>query len=147
MTDPGINTDMITSHLDIFPTVVDLVFGVQLPRCGLGPGSSHDTKLCTEGTSLVPLIRNPKQPVKVAAYSVYTRDVPSPGDAETDELRAYEEQLSYTDVATSLSRGGGRHGGGGSAPLSILTAAAPHNTHRRVQGVVVAQRGGRLRAR
>ena len=82
VTDPGINTDMITSHLDIFPTVVDLVFGVQLPRCGLGPGSSHDTKLCTEGTSLVPLIRNPKQPVKVAAYSVYTRDVPSPGGVQ-----------------------------------------------------------------
>jgi hypothetical protein len=103
---------MITSHLDIFPTVVDLVFGVEMPRCGLGPGSSHETKLCTEGTSLVPLIRNPERPVKVAAYSVYTRDVPGASDAESDELRTEAlTELSYADVATSFS--GGRHGGGG----------------------------------
>ena len=110
VTDAGINTNMITSHLDIFPTVVDLVFGVEMPRCGQGPGSSHETKLCTEGTSLVPLIRNPERPVKVAAYSVYTRDVPGASDAEADELRSSAE-LSYADVATSFS--GGRHGGGG----------------------------------
>ena len=114
VTDGGINTNMITSHLDIFPTVVDLVFGLEMPQCGQGPGSSYHTNLCTEGTSLVPLIRHPERPVKVAAYSVYTRDVPGADDL-ADELRS-TEQLTYSDVATSFqdrwSGGGGQHGGG-----------------------------------
>ena len=75
-TDGGIETEQITSTVDIFPTVVDLVFGRTLPTCGkTASGSSHETQLCTEGTSLVPLIRNPHRAVKLAAYSVFSRDV------------------------------------------------------------------------
>ena len=41
-TDGGIETEQITSTVDIFPTVVDLVFGRTLPTCGkTASGSSH----------------------------------------------------------------------------------------------------------
>ena len=78
MTDGGIFTDQIVSTTDIFPTLVDLVFANEMPRCSSDelPADINSTVLCTEGNSLVPLISDPNTPVKVAAYSMFHRPIP-----------------------------------------------------------------------
>ena len=58
----------VSSTVDIFPTVVELALGARLPTC---PQQSAGVTLCTEGTSLVPLIKAPHAAVKLAAFSVY----------------------------------------------------------------------------
>ena len=47
---------------------VELALGARLPTC---PQQSAGVTLCTEGTSLVPLIKAPHAAVKLAAFSVY----------------------------------------------------------------------------
>ena len=78
LTDGGIFTDQIASTADVFPTLVDLVFANEMPRCSSDelPADMNSTVLCTEGNSLVPLILDPNTPVKVAAYSMFHRPIP-----------------------------------------------------------------------
>jgi len=70
LTDGGISTTQVTETVDIMPTIAELAMGFTVPSC---PKDSTATKLCTEGTSLVPLIKDPHTPVKKAALSVYNR--------------------------------------------------------------------------
>lgn len=61
----GQKTDALVEFVDIYPSLVELC-GLKLPE-GL------------EGTSFKPLLENPKQPWKKAAFSQYPRNVPAVG--------------------------------------------------------------------
>jgi iduronate 2-sulfatase len=56
-TDHGIITEELTEFVDLFPTLVD---AANLPSLQLCPKDSSKTKVCHEGSSLMPLIQNPK---------------------------------------------------------------------------------------
>ena len=81
LTDGGVRTYEFTETVDIFPTLVDFALGETMERC---PLDSQAVALCTEGTSLRPLIGAPTTAVKAAAFSVYSRPIPS-GIVEDDE--------------------------------------------------------------
>ncbi len=77
----GKKTDALVEFVDIYPTLVEL--------CGLSqPGG-------LEGTSFKPLIENPNQPWKKAAFSQYPRNAPGAGKVmghamRTDKFRLVE---------------------------------------------------------
>ena len=70
LTDEGVVTERLTEFVDLFPTLVEAADLGTMPLC---PNVSKDTDFCTEGTSLVPLMKNPKGPWKGAAFSQYPR--------------------------------------------------------------------------
>jgi len=72
LTDAGIVTSHYTEHVDLFPTLVEAAAGVKMETCPAGSASFH-VPLCTEGSSLVPLMRDPSRPVKSASFSQYPR--------------------------------------------------------------------------
>ena len=55
-TNAGIRTNKLVEFVDIFPTLVEAAGFPALDLCEV---DSHDTQLCTEGTSMTPLIKNP----------------------------------------------------------------------------------------
>ena len=59
-------------HVDLFPTLAEAAAGIKLQPCPKGD-ASFNVPLCTEGSSLVPLMKTPSKPVKVAAFSQYPR--------------------------------------------------------------------------
>mgnify|MGYP001817476935 CR=1 FL=1 len=61
LTQSGTTTEAMTELVDIYPTLAEL--------CGLEPPAGLD------GTSLVPVLKNPETDVKEAAYTVMTRTV------------------------------------------------------------------------
>lgn len=58
VTDHGIITDKLVELVDILPTLVDLAGLPHVPYCP-GDTSAREVSLCTEGTSLLPLLQNP----------------------------------------------------------------------------------------
>ncbi|KAL4232297.1 hypothetical protein ACF0H5_009868 [Mactra antiquata] len=70
MTDNGIVTEQLTEYVDLFPTLVEAAELEPMPLC---PENSSEIELCREGTSLIPLIKNPKGLWKDAAFSQYPR--------------------------------------------------------------------------
>ena len=50
-------TGKLVELVDLFPTLVEAAGFTPLETC---PENSHDVKLCTEGSSLMPLMANPK---------------------------------------------------------------------------------------
>ena len=62
------------------PTLASLAFGHTVPPCPLG-ASAFTTAECTEGVSLVPLMRDPTAAVKNASFSQFPR--PYSGAAAT----------------------------------------------------------------
>jgi len=75
LTDGGSMSHELTGLIDLFPTLVELVFGkevleTELPFC---PEESSDVETCREGFSLVPLLGNPSSKIHDAVYSVYGR--------------------------------------------------------------------------
>lgn len=86
----GVKTDALVELVDMYPTLADLC-GLALPR-GL------------EGTSIAPLLQNPKQPWKRAAFSVYVNKIPELGSGEcfgramrTDRYRFIEWSSPQSD--------------------------------------------------
>ena len=47
-------------QVDLFPTLTEAATGIILDPCPKGD-ASFDVPLCTEGSSLVPLMKNPQQ--------------------------------------------------------------------------------------
>uniref|UniRef100_A0A7S3C5C5 Sulfatase N-terminal domain-containing protein n=1 Tax=Haptolina ericina TaxID=156174 RepID=A0A7S3C5C5_9EUKA len=88
LTDKGITTSHPTEYLDLMPTLAEAAMGVIVPPCPRGVGASRKVKLCTHGTSLLPLISDPTTEVKLAAYSQYPRGYVKPGEKDhyLDEL-------------------------------------------------------------
>merc|ERR1712139_111355 len=79
LTDKGIVTEHFSEHVDLFPTLTEAAMGVQLDNCPSGD-ASFDVALCTEGSSLVPLMKDPSSPVKSASFSQYPRGYQKPGE-------------------------------------------------------------------
>ena len=72
-TDRGVDSLQIAETIDLYPTIIGAALGHAVPSC---PADSSNTKVCTHGTSLLPLISHPTKAVKTAAFSVYPRPVP-----------------------------------------------------------------------
>ena len=71
LTDKGIITEQLTEFVDLFPTLVDAAGLKPLELC---PEDATKTKLCREGTSLIPLMKDPKTPKwKNRVFSQYPR--------------------------------------------------------------------------
>ena len=87
LTNNGIPTRQLTEFVDLFPTLVDAAGLKSLTEC---PENSTGIELCTEGTSLMPLISQPKTPVKKAAFSQYTRGKYMGYTVRTDKYRYTE---------------------------------------------------------
>eukprot|EP01062_Namystynia_karyoxenos_P026724 TRINITY_DN2067_c0_g5_i1.p2 TRINITY_DN2067_c0_g5~~TRINITY_DN2067_c0_g5_i1.p2 ORF type:complete len:542 (+),score=187.98 TRINITY_DN2067_c0_g5_i1:81-1706(+) len=81
LTDAGVTTDRYTSHADVFPTLVEAALGSSLERCPDGDGS-FKVATCTEGYSLLPLMRNAATPAPNHAFSQYPRSTSHGGDAQ-----------------------------------------------------------------
>eukprot|EP01052_Picozoa_sp_SAG31_P012515 SAG31_NODE_734_length_12489_cov_6.922034_2_plen_143_part_00 len=67
-------SDMYTEHVDLLPTLAELALGVIVPACG-SASSSFQTKECTEGVSLVPLMSAPTVAVKLSSFSQFPRPI------------------------------------------------------------------------
>ena len=78
----GMATRMYSEHVDLFPTLAEAAAGVVLTPCPPGD-ASFAVALCTEGTSLVPLMTNPATPVKSASFSQYPRSYIHPSTNTT----------------------------------------------------------------
>ncbi|KAK2154748.1 hypothetical protein LSH36_258g00008 [Paralvinella palmiformis] len=66
VTDSGRVSSSIVESVDIFPTLVEAAGLDPIPRCAK---KSSRVMLCTQGTSLMPLLEGRDTPVKDAAYS------------------------------------------------------------------------------
>jgi iduronate 2-sulfatase len=92
-TDGGITTEALTEFVDLFPTLVD---AANLPPLELCPEDSDKTMLCREGSSLMPLIDDPKLPNwKNRVFSQCKRDGGYMGyTMRTDKYR-YTEWVQF----------------------------------------------------
>ena len=70
LTDRGIITEQLTEFVDLYPTLVEAAGLKPIPLC---PKDSSKIAACTEGVSLVPLMKDPKRLWKMAAFSQYPR--------------------------------------------------------------------------
>ena len=70
VTDNGMRSSALVELIDIFPTITELA-GLEVPpMCSEG---DKEQLTCVEGTSLTPLLKNPNQQWKKAAFSQYPR--------------------------------------------------------------------------
>ena len=91
-TDDGIITEALTEFVDLFPTLVD---AANLPSLELCPEDSDKTTLCREGSSLMPLIDNPKLPSwKNRSFSQYPREGSHMGYTMRTDKLLYPKLLS-----------------------------------------------------
>ena len=70
VTDEGMRTQALVELIDIFPSVTELA-GLNVPP--LCPEDNEKLLTCIEGSSVVPLLKNPHQQWKKAAFSQYPR--------------------------------------------------------------------------
>ena len=70
VTDGGKRTKALVELIDMFPTLTELA-GLSVPP--LCPADTKQPLVCVEGTSLVPLLKDPNQQVKKAVFSQYAR--------------------------------------------------------------------------
>ena len=81
VTDGGKTTSKLVEFVDIFPTLTQAAMGYRMTDCDAD--NSNDEILCTEGTSLVPLMRNPmRSDWKEAVFWQHPR-----GSALTDAIK------------------------------------------------------------
>ena len=74
----GRRIDALTEHVDIFPTLAELAGVPAVPRCPVDGGMTLAT--CSQGASLVPLMRGAAKSVRTASMSLW----PYPGVGRTD---------------------------------------------------------------
>ena len=91
-TDNGIVTEQLTEFVDLFPTLVDAVGLTSLKRC---PENSSSVDLCSEGTSMLPLIKSPRSPIKNASFSQYPRSEHGVKDVMGYSIRT--DTVRYTE--------------------------------------------------
>lgn len=96
VTDQGMRTKALVELIDIFPTLAELT-GVDVPP--LCPESGQSPLTCVEGSSVAPLLKNPDQEWKKAAFSQYPRPSAGfshiPGHPPFDK-EAGENVMGYT---------------------------------------------------
>ena len=98
VTDKGMRTNAIVELIDIFPTLTDLT-GLKTPP--LCPEGKHNLLTCVEGVSIAPLIDNPNQEWKKAAFSQYARPQYAglfkiPNEPPFDPKQDGEDVMGYT---------------------------------------------------
>ena len=70
VTDSGMRTSALVELIDLFPSLTELA-GLKVPP--LCPENNTDILACVEGTSVAPLLKDPKQEWKKAAFSQFAR--------------------------------------------------------------------------
>ncbi|KAK2144284.1 hypothetical protein LSH36_771g00117 [Paralvinella palmiformis] len=70
LTDHGIVSDQLVEFVDMYPTIVEAAMLGTLPVC---PEESSHIEVCTEGTSLLPLIFNRQSEASSYAFSQWPR--------------------------------------------------------------------------
>lgn len=95
LTDHGIQSEMLTEFVDLYPTIVQAAGLGSVPQCG---EDSSNTAVCHEGASLLPLITDPGTAIKHATFSQYPRIDHIMGySVRTDRYRYTEwVEFSYT---------------------------------------------------
>ena len=98
MTDNGVVIKQLVEFVDIYPTLVETAGLDPLVLC---PENSQNITLCSEGSSLIPLIKSPKRPWKSAAFSQHTRFYNSTAlmgySLRTDRFR-YTEWVVFSEA-------------------------------------------------
>ncbi len=92
-TDHGIETQKLAEAVDLYPTIVEAAGLPTIPECP--EGRSTKTKLCREGTSLMPLITNQTSPWKTAVFSQYPRE-PGVSEELLEQGRASPSVMGYS---------------------------------------------------
>ena len=72
VTDSGMRTSALVELIDIFPSLTELA---GLPAPPVCPEENKDLLTCVEGTSVAPLLKDPKQEWKKATFSQYSPDL------------------------------------------------------------------------
>ena len=97
ITDGGMKTQGFVELIDIFPTLAELA-GLEIPP--LCPEGNHKLLTCVEGSSVVPLLKDPNQVWKKAAFSQFPRPkggLPSiPGYPPFNDNEHEENVMGYT---------------------------------------------------
>ena len=70
LTDAGVATEKIVEFVDLFPTLVEAAGLPELPLC---PEDSFQIRLCREGVSWMPLVKNSSMIWKNASFSQFPR--------------------------------------------------------------------------
>ena len=97
ITDQGMRTKALVELIDIFPSITELA-GIEVPpTC---PKENNKLLTCVEGTSVVPLLQNPDQQWKKAAFSQYPRPSAGlsviPNEPDFPSNNADEAVMGYT---------------------------------------------------
>ena len=97
VTDQGMRTKALVELIDIFPSITELA-GIEVPpTC---PKENKKLLTCVEGTSVVPLLKNPDQQWKKAAFSQYPRPSAGlgviPNEPDFPSNNAGEAVMGYT---------------------------------------------------
>ena len=71
LTDGGLVSHALVEHVDIMATLIEAAGLPPVPVCPVA--KPWKTALCTEGTSMMPLIKNPTRAWTNASYSQYPR--------------------------------------------------------------------------
>ncbi|XP_060588984.1 iduronate 2-sulfatase-like [Ruditapes philippinarum] len=93
LTDHGITTSKLTEFVDLYPTIVEAAGLGKVPLC---PEDSSHTKVCHEGTSLLPLIKNQNVTLKRLAFSQYPRGKHIMGYSVRNYRYRYTEWVDFT---------------------------------------------------
>ena len=97
VTDKGMRTKALVELIDIFPTITELA-GLPVPP--LCPVNSKYPLVCVEGTSLTPLLKDPTQQWKKAAFSQYARPaggmIVIPNEPAFDKTEHEENVMGYS---------------------------------------------------
>ena len=96
VTDSGMRTKALVELIDIFPTLTELA-GLDVPL--LCPENNKDMLACVEGSSVSPLLKNPDQEWKKAAFSQYPRPYAGlssiPGKPPFNKANELEDVMGY----------------------------------------------------
>ena len=97
VTDKGMRTKALVELIDIFPTLTELA-GLPVPP--LCPVEGKYPLVCVEGTSLTPLLKDPTQQWKKAAFSQYARPaggmIVIPNEPAFDKTEHEENVMGYS---------------------------------------------------
>ena len=99
VTDGGKRTKALVELIDIFPTLTELAGLPVPPLCPADPNTKQPL-VCVEGTSLTPLLKDPNQMLKKAAFSQYPRPASGmtviPNKPAFDTTEHNENVMGYT---------------------------------------------------
>ncbi|CAL1529967.1 unnamed protein product [Lymnaea stagnalis] len=96
----GYRSSALVELVDLFPTLAELAGLPVLPQC---PENPFDTWLCTEGTSLLPLIKNITRGGEAQGKFASSDVIKNSSSAKTIDVKAEGELQFQTSVAMTTS--------------------------------------------